>query len=164
MRIEWVAFSTIICTPGAARQKDMRKTIQRFWAVVFGAGVFAAAIGAQTAPTRKSAGIQERQSALSKKQAAKFSARADALLGAGPAGKGEWGLLIVDAESGEKLYEQNADRYFVPASNMKLFTSALALAKLGPDYRFHTTLETGGAVSNGVLTGDLALVGRGDPN
>jgi D-alanyl-D-alanine carboxypeptidase/D-alanyl-D-alanine-endopeptidase (penicillin-binding protein 4) len=74
-------------------------------------------------------------------------------------------LLIVDAESGETLYQQNADKYFVPASNMKLFTTALALAKLGPDYRFHTTLETQGAISSeGVLDGDLTLVGRADPN
>jgi len=78
--------------------------------------------------------------------------------------KGEWGLLIMDAESGETLYQQNADRYFVPASNMKLFTTALALAKLGPDYRFHTTLETSGTITNGVLTGNVTLVGRGDPN
>src|SRR3979409_2491432 len=82
-----------------------------------------------------------------------------------PPSKGEGGLLIVDAGSAETLYEQNADKYFVPASNMKLFTTALALAKLGPDYRFHTTLETRGTVSPaGVLTGDLILVGRGDPN
>jgi D-alanyl-D-alanine carboxypeptidase/D-alanyl-D-alanine-endopeptidase (penicillin-binding protein 4) len=48
---------------------------------------------------------------------------------------------------------------------MKLFTTALALAKLGPDYRFHTTLETHGTVSpEGILAGDLYLVGRGDPN
>jgi D-alanyl-D-alanine carboxypeptidase/D-alanyl-D-alanine-endopeptidase (penicillin-binding protein 4) len=48
---------------------------------------------------------------------------------------------------------------------MKLFTTALALAKLGPEYRFHTTLETRDAISSeGVLSGDLALVGRGDPN
>jgi D-alanyl-D-alanine carboxypeptidase/D-alanyl-D-alanine-endopeptidase (penicillin-binding protein 4) len=48
---------------------------------------------------------------------------------------------------------------------MKLFTTALALAKLGPEYRFHTTLETRGTISSeGVLNGDLALVGRGDPN
>jgi D-alanyl-D-alanine carboxypeptidase/D-alanyl-D-alanine-endopeptidase (penicillin-binding protein 4) len=95
----------------------------------------------------------------------KFGERADALLATAPSNKGEWGLLIVDAETGETLYELNADRYFVPASNMKLFTTALALAKLGPDYRFHTTLETHGTVSpEGVLTGDLFLVGRGDPN
>src|SRR6202008_3989167 len=87
------------------------------------------------------------------------------LLGTAPASKGEWGLLIVDPETGETLYEQNADKYFVPASNMKLFTTALALAKLGPDFRFHTTLETHGAISQeGPLGGALFLVGRGDPN
>jgi D-alanyl-D-alanine carboxypeptidase/D-alanyl-D-alanine-endopeptidase (penicillin-binding protein 4) len=95
----------------------------------------------------------------------RFSARADVLLGAPPASKGEWGLLIADAETGQVLYEKNADDYFVPASNMKLFTTALALAKLGPDYRFRTTLETHGTLSaDGKLSGDLYLVGRGDPN
>src|ERR1700726_267889 len=95
----------------------------------------------------------------------KFAERANALLASAPASKGEWGLLIIDAETGETLYELDADKYFLPASNMKLFTTALALAKLGPDYRFHTTLETHGTVSpEGVLTGDLFLVGRGDPN
>src|SRR6266481_1123178 len=95
----------------------------------------------------------------------KFGERADALLAAAPANKGEWGLLIADAETGETLYELNADKYFVPASNMKLFTTALALAKLGPDFRFHTTLETPGTISSqGVLAGDLVLMGRGDPN
>src|SRR2546430_8611033 len=39
----------------------------------------------------------------------------------------------------------------VPASNMKLFTTALALTKLGPDFRFHTTLETSGTIANGVV-------------
>jgi D-alanyl-D-alanine carboxypeptidase/D-alanyl-D-alanine-endopeptidase (penicillin-binding protein 4) len=97
--------------------------------------------------------------------ARRFGERADALLAAAPTNKGEWGLLIVDAETGETFYELNADKYFVPASNMKLFTTALALAKLGPDYRFHTTLETHGSVCpEGVLAGDLFLVGRGDPN
>jgi D-alanyl-D-alanine carboxypeptidase/D-alanyl-D-alanine-endopeptidase (penicillin-binding protein 4) len=48
---------------------------------------------------------------------------------------------------------------------MKLFTTALALANLGPDYKFHTTLETRGAISpDGRLAGDVILVGRGDPN
>src|SRR5712691_5493478 len=108
---------------------------------------------------------QKKTDAATKKAAAKFAVRAETLLETGPTSKGEWGLLIVDAESGETLYEQNADKYFLPASNMKLFTTALALAKLGPEYRFHTTLETRGTISSeGVLSGDVVLVGRGDPN
>src|ERR1700736_6297532 len=48
---------------------------------------------------------------------------------------------------------------------MKLFTTALALDKLGPEFRFHTTLESTGVVSpEGELSADLVLVGRGDPN
>ncbi len=115
----------------------------------------------KTAPAAASKAKKPRVAAATRK----FGERADALLAAAPENKGEWGLLIADAETGETLYELNTDKYFVPASNMKLFTTALALAKLGPDYRFHTTLETRGAVSpEGVLAGDLFLVGRGDPN
>jgi serine-type D-Ala-D-Ala carboxypeptidase/endopeptidase (penicillin-binding protein 4) len=109
--------------------------------------------------TRKDGG------AIAAAQAARFASRAETLLGTGVAGKGAWGLLILDAASGQALYEQNADKFFVPASNLKLFTTALALAKLGPDYRFRTTLETRGTISaEGTLHGDLILVGRGDPN
>src|ERR1700741_2680010 len=69
----------------------------------------------------------KKQSAASKRDAARFAARAESLLGTAPASKGEWGLLIVDPETVETLYEQNADKYFVPAFNMKRFTTALAL-------------------------------------
>ena len=107
----------------------------------------------------------KRDSRLAGGAAARFAERVDSLLTPAPASKGDWGLLIVDAVTGETLFEKDADGYFVPASNMKLFTTALALAKLGPDYRFHTTLETRGTISKqGVLAGDVILVGRGDPN
>ena len=81
-----------------------------------------------------------------------------------PVSKGEWGILVVDAVTGQTLYENNADSFFVPASNMKLFTTALALDTLGPDFRFRTTLETNGKLEDGSVQGDLILVGRGDPN
>jgi serine-type D-Ala-D-Ala carboxypeptidase/endopeptidase (penicillin-binding protein 4) len=94
-----------------------------------------------------------------------FAARAQMILGSGQPAKGDWGLLIADAETGQVLFERNADQYFVPASNMKLFTTALALAKLGPNYRFRTTLESLAApAADGKLAGPLYLVGRGDPN
>ena len=152
------------------RTTNLRKMIRPCAAAILAVMMFTPAAAGQhaAAPQRKTNSqaccAPQKQSALTKKAAAKFGTRADALLGTVPAGKGEWGLLIVDAESGETLFQQNADRYFVPASNMKLFATALALAKLGPDFRFHTTLETSGNVSGGVLTGDLVLVGRGDPN
>jgi serine-type D-Ala-D-Ala carboxypeptidase/endopeptidase (penicillin-binding protein 4) len=149
---------------------NVEKIIRRYAAVIL-ATAMSSAVGRSQIPAapRKAAKKQaccglQKQSALSKKQATKFASRAEDLLGGGPTGKGEWGLLIVDAQTGEMLYQQNADRYFVPASNMKLFTTALALAKLGPAYKFHTTLETSGTISDGVLTGNVALVGRGDPN
>src|SRR6267378_2495565 len=149
----------------------IEKILQRSAAVavasaVWAFGIGAPRLGAQSKEKTKPACCgAKKQSAASKKATARFAARAEALLGTTPTNKGEWGLLIADAESGETLYEQNADKYFVPASNMKLFTTALALAKLGPEYRFHTTLETRGTISSeGVLGGDLALVGRGDPN
>ncbi len=110
-------------------------------------------------------GARKNEKSIAAAQAARFASRAGTLLGTGVAGKGAWGLLILDAESGQTLYDQNADKFFVPASNLKLFTTALALAKLGPDYRFRTTLETRGTISTeGALAGDLILVGRGDPN
>ena len=94
-----------------------------------------------------------------------FGARTQMILGSGQPAKGEWGILIADANTGQVLFEQNADRYFVPASNMKLFTTALALATLGPDYRFRTTLESlVEPAADGKIAGPLYLVGRGDPN
>ncbi len=81
------------------------------------------------------------------------------------ADKGYWAVLVADAATGETLFALNPQRYFAPASNTKLFTTVLALAALGPDFRFRTTIETRGVVDRyGRLRGDLVLVGRGDPN
>src|ERR1017187_9016263 len=79
--------------------------------------------------------------------------------------RGYWGIEVVSLAAGRVLYAQNADKLFPPASNTKLFTTAAALALIGPDYSFHTTVETNGTLDkHGRLTGDLLLVGRGDPN
>lgn len=91
--------------------------------------------------------------------------RIDKLLGAPELQRGFWGVHVVDATTGKTIYEQNADRLFTPASNTKLFTTVTAMALLGPRYKVETTVETNGAIdASGRLTGDLILVGRGDPN
>ncbi len=75
-----------------------------------------------------------------------------------------WGILIVDPERGDTLYSRNAGKLFMPASNMKIYSSAVALTHLGPDYRYATRFAARGPVNDGTLTGDLVVVGRGDPS
>ena len=74
-----------------------------------------------------------------------------------------WGILIVDAATRDTLYSRNAEKLFLPASNMKIITGATALAQLGPDYQYRTTFAARGPVRCGVLRGDLVVIGRGDP-
>src|ERR1041385_2437019 len=75
-----------------------------------------------------------------------------------------WGILIVDPASGDTLYARNAGKLFMPASNMKILTSATALTQLGADYRYRTSFLARGSIANGTLDGDLIVVGRGDPS
>lgn len=77
----------------------------------------------------------------------------------------EWGIEILDPSTNKVLIEVNADKTFKPASVLKVVTTATALEKLGPDFRFHTTVYSEGDVApDGTLSGDLILVGHGDPN
>lgn len=96
---------------------------------------------------------------------ARFRQRVEAALTSNGADRAYWGAVVLDAATGETLYSLNADHYFKPASNVKLFTTTMALATLGPDFRVRTTIETRGLLDRaGLLRGDLVLVGRGDPN
>jgi D-alanyl-D-alanine carboxypeptidase/D-alanyl-D-alanine-endopeptidase (penicillin-binding protein 4) len=74
-----------------------------------------------------------------------------------------WGVLIVDAERGDTLYSRNAGKLFMPASNQKLLTGAVALDLLGPAYRFATHFAAGGGIVDSVMQGDLIVRGSGDP-
>ncbi len=84
------------------------------------------------------------------------------LLDAPPFDRASWGLYVLD-DRGRVLYQRDADRFSVPASNTKLVVSAAATVLLPADYRVKTTVYANGRVENGVLYGDLILYGRGDP-
>jgi len=88
------------------------------------------------------------------------------LIAASPASRAAfWGIEIVDLKSGRTLFAQNAGRFFVPASNTKLFTTSLALTRLGPDFTFQTrVLADAPPDRSGRIAGDVRLVGGGDPN
>ncbi len=77
--------------------------------------------------------------------------------------RGVWGVDIRSLDTGEPLFDLNAGRLMMPASNMKIVTLAAAADVLGWDHRFTTTLETSAAVERGVLKGDLVVRGGGDP-
>ncbi len=76
-----------------------------------------------------------------------------------------WGVMVQSVENGEVLYRRNARKLFMPASNMKLVTGAVALTRLGADHRFQTRILACGTVdtTSGVLIGDLVVIGGGDP-
>ncbi len=77
--------------------------------------------------------------------------------------RGVWGVDVRSLDSGESIYELNAGRLMMPASNMKIVTLAATAEILGWDHRFTTTLEATAPIEDGVLRGDLFIRGTGDP-
>lgn len=75
----------------------------------------------------------------------------------------KWGLLVVDLDSGEVIYDLAGDQKFLTGSVRKVISVGLALDKLGADHRFRTRVYRHGALADGgVLQGDLVLVASGD--
>jgi len=76
-----------------------------------------------------------------------------------------WGILIESLDRRKVVFEREAEQLFTPASNMKLYTTAAALVRLGPDFRFRTSVYASGRPDErGHVEGDVILYGRGDPN
>jgi len=74
------------------------------------------------------------------------------------------GIQVTDVSTGKVIAERNPTRAVIPASNLKLVTTAAALDLLGSDFEFVTTVAARGPVDvNGTLRGDLKVTGRGDP-
>jgi len=99
--------------------------------------------------------------------ASDLSSRLDRIIDTAPAlSRAFMGAQVVRLSDGRVLYTRNSERLFVPASNMKLFTTALALTRLGVDYRLMTQIGARVPIdaAAGTLAGDLELIGGGDPS
>lgn len=72
------------------------------------------------------------------------------------------GVCVLDAD-GAVVFEDQARTAFIPASTLKTVTTATALEMLGPDFHFETRLAATGKIENGILSGDIILVGGADP-
>lgn len=73
-------------------------------------------------------------------------------------------VAIADITTGEILESQNIDQRLCPASVWKLFTTSAAIKILGSDFRFHTVIAYQGNLKNGVLDGNIFIIGGGDPS
>jgi D-alanyl-D-alanine carboxypeptidase/D-alanyl-D-alanine-endopeptidase (penicillin-binding protein 4) len=74
-----------------------------------------------------------------------------------------WGVVIQSLSTGEYFYKRNENKLFMPASNLKLFTTAAGLLLLGSEYRFTTEVYRRGIIDGTILKGDLIVKGTGDP-
>ena len=80
-------------------------------------------------------------------------------------GAARWGISVVSMSSGTTLYQRDADQLFTPASNMKIYTTGVALDLLGAEYRWRTSVyATAQPGASGTIQGDLILYGRGAPD
>ena len=111
---------------------------------------FAAPVSSQVPAVRKSAAKSKAQRYV------ELAARNDVLRNA------SFGVLAM-TEGGDTVASWNCGRRLLPASNMKLVTAGAAMHQLGPEFKFVTRIGYRGTVSEGVLDGDLYIVGGGDP-
>ncbi|NEN24368.1 D-alanyl-D-alanine carboxypeptidase/D-alanyl-D-alanine-endopeptidase [Cryomorpha ignava] len=72
-------------------------------------------------------------------------------------------VSVADFETGAVLQAANEDQRLCPASVWKLFTTTAALKTLGSEFRFRTVLAYDGKIENGILSGNLYIIGGGDP-
>jgi serine-type D-Ala-D-Ala carboxypeptidase/endopeptidase (penicillin-binding protein 4) len=92
-----------------------------------------------------------------------LGAAIDAIVDSPEYGAARFGVFVVALDTGETLYARDAKRLFQPASNMKLYSTALALDQLGPEYRWKTSVYSTARPDSKGTVRDLVLYGRGDP-
>ncbi|PYS23367.1 MAG: hypothetical protein DMF72_09585 [Acidobacteria bacterium] len=77
---------------------------------------------------------------------------------------GFFAVKIVSLDTGQTIFEQDANKFVRPASNMKLYTVATAYDRLTPDFHFITSVYANEKPDDGKVKGDLFVYGRGDPS
>jgi D-alanyl-D-alanine carboxypeptidase/D-alanyl-D-alanine-endopeptidase (penicillin-binding protein 4) len=172
----------IICSPTGSRPETRRQAIRSGFSVILVSGkinamnrkllssfvllVAAASLAASQTPTPTPSPVPQSSPMIVQKPPqtlADLQSAIRARLQRPELRRGQVGIKIVSLTSGKIIFEENAEKYFMPASNMKNFTVATALEKLTPDFRFVTSVYAPSAPdSAGVIKGNLRIFGRGD--
>lgn len=146
--------------------------------VVFAAALFALDISRRqtslyaTAPSDKESKSSDVRSASEESQPAltypadiKLASEIDQAIEGSQFASARWGVFVISLRDGRVLYSRDGDKLFTPASNMKIYTTAVALDLLGADYRWRTSVYAQAEPdANGAVDGDLTLYGRGAPD
>jgi D-alanyl-D-alanine carboxypeptidase/D-alanyl-D-alanine-endopeptidase (penicillin-binding protein 4) len=123
-------------------------------------------VWAQTpgAVSQGSVAVAGSQPAVTAEQAARLQTTLDAMTSDATAARAHWGVMVT-ALDGTRIAGVNERQLFQPASNAKLYTTAAAMALLGPDQRFTTRVEYGSMGStSSTVKGDVTIIGDGDAN
>ncbi len=101
----------------------------------------------------------------SKQSAASLSQSIDSVIDRSELTSARWGVSVISLTTGREVYGRNAGQLFIPASNMKIYTTGVALDLLGADYRWRTSAYAKTQPdATGTISGDLTLYGRGAPD
>jgi len=102
---------------------------------------------------------------FSKKNIAELTQQIESVLSDSALYQSRTGIKAVSLETGQVLFEKDSELLFHPASNMKLLTTATALRKLRPNFRFKTTFFADtSSVTDSTISGNLYIKGFGNPS
>ncbi len=119
--------------------------------------------GKEQAPARQATDFDRKSSANVSTSEARD--RINSLVDEGESATGRWGICVVSMADGSVVFARNSEKLFTPASNMKIYTTAVALDLLGANYRWRTSVYSDVQPdANGTVAGDLILYGRGAPD
>jgi D-alanyl-D-alanine carboxypeptidase/D-alanyl-D-alanine-endopeptidase (penicillin-binding protein 4) len=103
--------------------------------------------------------------ALPSAESPDLAKRINSVIAENETGAARWGISVISPTDGSTVFQRNSDKLFTPASNMKIYTTGVALDLLGADYHWRTSVYANAQPdANGRVGGDLVLYGRGAPD
>src|SRR5437588_1708284 len=147
--------------------KLTNQNLNSFWSTLCVALLMAAlyatlprSISAQPAPSRATS----TNTRIAPATLAELQSRIEEIVKQPALEPGFFAVKIVSLDSGQVIFEQSANKFVRPASNMKLYTVATAFDRLTPEYHFITSVYAKEKIDDGRIKGDLVIYGRGDPS
>jgi len=115
--------------------------------------------------TSRPAAAAEPKSASASSAVKTLAERIDRTIDESDIASARWGVHVISLTDGSTIYQRNAGQLFTPASNMKIYTTGVALNVLGADFRWRTSVYANAQPdAGGTIAGDLVLYGRGAPD